>query len=389
MIFQIPTDYVSIKPYVDLRERYERHINRKFVSSADDSRSDMLTRFRVGLDLGAQKYGLTGKIEYQYAHDWFWMQPQNGSARNSDLSLGWLRYQAPDKSWWAQAGRQKIAIGQQRLIGMAEWTTLGRSFDALRVGHGQWDIWGGKLGVATVKPETARVAALTHTDPKWGQGSIIYKHDVAPKGKIDIETLDYVADYPIWTGKLDGEGALQFGNDNGKTQQAWAYHIRYTLPILPKTTASIEYNAASGGSTSDTNRTFDSLFPTNHDLYGLSDLSVWRNLNDLAFTVQTDAVKNLTLKGEYHIQSLRDASDGWYGSNGINPRVGGSFVDPTGKSGRDLGNEVDLLGIYKTKNLGTFQAGIAFFNPGDFIKSFTGHANQQIYGFLQYQVLFK
>ena len=301
------------------------------------------------------------------------------------MSLGYVRYEP--KNWWAELGRQKIVIGQERLVGPAEWTTLARSFDAALFGSGQWDIWAAKLGVANVKPETAKIATMTHTDAHWGQGSVIYKHDLAPKGSIDIYTFDYVAEHRLGWGTADGEGALQVGQDIGKTQQAWAYHLRYKVPILPKTTLSAEFNAASGGSTSDTNRTFDNLYPSNHDQYGLADLTAWRNMNDLAFVAQNQSLRDLTFKAEYHIQSLRDPSDGWYNAaGGVNPRVGGTFVDATGSSGRGLGDEFDLIATYKMKKWGTFQGGIGFFDPGDFVKNLSGHGSQQIYGYLQYQI---
>jgi len=33
-------------------------------------------------------------------------------------------------------------------------------------------------------------------------------------------------------------------------------------------------------------------------------------------------------------------------------------------------------------------AGVAFFKPGDFVQNLTGHSNQMVFGYVQYQIHF-
>ena len=385
----IPTNLqyeVRIHPYAEVRERLERHINPTFSSPADKNRSDLYSRYRVGVDIEVNR-ALTAKLEYQYAQDTFWTQASNGSADASDVSQAYLRYSNGPGS--ATVGRQKIEMGQQRLIGSTEWLNLARSFDGGRASYGQWEAWSGRLGVANNKPESARMGALIHADKTRGATSFIYKHDLGKASGIDVQTIDQLTTQKIGQTTIAAEGAAQFGSNNGRDQRAWAWHLRASSPILPHTQFKVEANAASGGGNATTSRTFDNLYPSNHDLYGLADLTAWKNMNDVAFKVENKSFKGLTLQSEFHILTLRDPSDAWYGATGsANPRTGGTFIDPTGNSGRDLGNELDFSASYAKKSGGTFSLGVSFFDPGRFVQNLSGHSNQLTYGYLQYQARF-
>jgi len=373
-------------PYIEDRERYERHINPSFNSPADRNRADLYSRLRVGSTFDIRP-NLTAKIEYQNSHDLFWTQALNGSTDNSDLSLAYVKYANSTET--LIAGRQKIELGEQRLIGSTEWLTLARSFDAGRAQVGQWDVWGGKLGVANNKPEAAQIGAITHTDKNWGTTSVIAKHDLGAKANIDIQTLDHFVTHDFAGTAVSAEGALQTGSNNGRDQRAWAWHVKASRPILPKTTLSVQGDAASGGGNADTSRTFDNLYPSNHNLYGLADTTGWKNMNHLGVMLDNRVSTNWTVRASAHAYSLRDTSDAWYAATGgANPRSGGSFIDKTGLSGRDLGNEIDLEAILASKRSGTLSAGIAFFDPGHFVQAVGGHSNQMTYGFLQYQFRF-
>ena len=375
-----------VRFYVEDRERYEHHTNPTFSSPADKNRVDLYSRLRVGADIQIRK-GWSAKVEYQNTHDLFWTQAVNGSADNSDLSLAFAKYSSD--SFNATVGRQKIELGDQRLIGSTEWLSMARSFDAGRVQSGPWDGWAAKLGVANNKPETAKIAGVTHTDKTWGTTSVIAKHDVGAAADIDIQTLDHFMSATFRDTTLSVEGALQTGSNNGRDQRAWAWHANLKRQILPKTTLSIEGNAASGGGNANTSRTFDNLYPSNHDLYGLSDLTGWKNMNEFAIRLDNHPLDRLSVRASFEAYSLRDPSDAWYSATGVvNPRAGGTFVDATGASGRDLGQELDFSAAYQIKKYGTISGGIAFFNPGHYVQQISGQSNMLTYGYIQYQVRF-
>jgi hypothetical protein len=98
----------------------------------------------------------------------------------------------------------------------------------------------------------------------------------------------------------------------------------------------------------------------------------------------------LTVRATEQTFSLRDPSDAWYSFSGAaNTRPGGVFQDPTGKSGRKLGDELDFEAIYSFKKYGDLSAGVSFFDPGDFVQNLTGQSNHATFAYLQYQVKFR
>jgi alginate export protein len=370
----------SLNLYIDDRERFERHLNPTFSSGANKNRSDLYTRLRLGVEYKASSLW-EGRVEYQNADDLFWTHASNNSADSSDVSLAYAKYTS--NSLTATGGRQRIELGQQRLIGSTPWLNLARSFDAGRAQYGSWDVWYGGIGVANTEPRTARVGAFTHSDKTWRDTSLIVKHDVGAKAHIDIETLDELVTHKFGNTTLDAEGALQYGNENGRDQQAWAWHARATQDLFAHTTLSLEADSSSGGGTGTVSRTFDNLYPSNHDLYGLADLVGWKNMNNLAIVLENKPCKDVTLRLEGHSFTLRDASDAWYSATGAT-----TMIDATGKSGRNVGKELDFGASYAINHAGVISAGIALFQPGSYVQNVTGHSDHMTFGYLQFQTKF-
>ncbi|RYG26709.1 hypothetical protein EON82_02310 [bacterium] len=379
-----PLQDLHLKPYVEIRERFERRTDRDFNGRADDNRSDLLSRFRVGATF--QKSRLSGQLEYQFAHDWAWSQSANLSARNSDASLANLTYANGGSS--LTAGRYKLALGSQRLIGPLEWSNVPRSFDGLHVDSGKWLAYAFKLGVARPMPRDARVAGASYVERSY-QVNAILKHNEVVGGDEDIVTINPWFHRPYGAWNVDLEGALQYGDFGARKQEAWALHGQVGYAVDAKTGLYVVANAASGGGDSDTRRTFDTLYPTAHNLYGLADMVGWQNSREISFGVTHRPRPNLSLRAAYHRFWLADAKDAWYNALGVpNGRVGGVFVDPTGRSGRDLGSEIDLEATYGFRKNITFSGGVAAFSPGSFVRRVSGDDRTQVFGYLQAQFRF-
>jgi len=374
-----------LHPYVEVRERFTRQVNPTFFGPGNANRSDLLNRYRIGAGFDIQR-GLVGVLEYQNATDLYWGHEQNGMTQNSDVTLAYLDYLTKRVDY--TLGRQKIVLGDQRLIGSTEWTSLSRSFDVLRLQSGPWDLWGGTLGVANHDTANTRLGTLTHHDNDYGTTSVIYKHDEAPLGAIDEETFDHFVKHKFGNTALEAEGVFQVGEENLQSHQAWAYHARATQNLTSKMSLYVEADSASGSNgSSNTNRTFDNLYPSNHDLYGLSDLTGWKNMNYLGARLEYRPVKEFAIRAAEQTFSLQSASDAWYNYGGNpNVRTGGVYVDPAGKSGSHIGDEFDLEAAYRFKHAGTVSLGVAQFDPGDFVKNLNGgHASQETYFYLQYE----
>jgi hypothetical protein len=369
-LFALPPLHYTF--YVDARERFERRLNKDFDSAVSDNRSDLFSRWRVGAKLTFGKQW-KGELQYQYAHDEAWTKARNFSVENSDLSLAYAETSV--NGWTIDLGRQKINIGQQRLIGSFEWNNVGRSFDAVRVRNKVWDAFAFKIGVGSPKPRDARVFGLVHAS-SLGDTIAAFKHD---KG-VDLTTIDHNVTHAFGSITVDAEGAIQFGKVSGNDQRAWALHVRGTAKAGSAVKVFAEVNAASGGP----KMTFDNLYPTNHSKYGIADMIAWKNMEHFAVGAEFSLRKNLNMKASWNAYSLRDARDAWYGAGGApNTHAGTPLKDASGASGRDLGNEFDLDSNYTISKTASISAGVAMFNPGSFVRNVTGHSDRQLWGYMQ------
>lgn len=380
LIPQLPR--LDLHGYLDVRERFERRLNRDFDVTLADNKNDWLTRIRAGTRFTYGK-NLRGQLEVQYANDK--SDLQNGTTvvtENRDMSLGFV--EADSNGWTATMGRQKINYGQQRLIGAFEWNNVSRAFDAVRFRSKEWDGFAGKVGLQSPYPAHARVAALQHSSKSYGTTLYVFKHDAGE----DIHTLDQAFTKSFGAVSLEAEGAIQVGRNGGKDQQAWAIHLGATGG-KGKWKPFAAFDAASGGSSATQNRTFDNLYPTNHGKFGIADMAGWRNIRHLALGVDYAFRRDVSVRFAWHNLALWDGKDAWYSAAGAPVKHGASFFqDTTGGSGRDLGNEFDLDIAYQATKTGSLSAGLAIFRPGTFVRSITGRSDNQIFGYVQWAARF-
>ncbi|MBS1724813.1 MAG: alginate export family protein [Armatimonadetes bacterium] len=386
LVYLPPQEKLHIQPTVEFRERIERRNNRDFSDAPNDDRTDFLTRVRVGAIATLDKQWKFS-LQYQYARDWIHKASGHSVDEASDLSLGYAQHIGAEGT--ATLGRQKIVLGSERLIGPLEWTNLSRPVDGFRFQSKDWDAFVFKFGVGETRPLDARVAGVART---WKEGlsSFIYKHDQVNGRSIDLGTVSHWTKrkYGQWT--FDLEAAIQFGENKGRHQRAWAWHSSASHPLSAKTSGFLEFNAASGGSNSDNVFTFDNLYPTNHKFYGSMDMQAWKNMNEISAGVIHQLTAKSTLSFKVYSYSLRDASDAWYGAAGsANKGKNGDFIDPTGASGKNVGTEFDLEGTYAPRKDVQFSGGLGLFKPGSFVKSRNGGtADDQLWFYVQVSIRF-
>lgn len=378
-IERIEPPRLDVKPILEWRERLERRENRDFWATAPDNRSDLLTRFRPGVELG---YGKTWSavIQYQYVHGGAWTPSRNFSTEGSDLTRAQVSFKGREAL--ATVGRQWITIGEGRLIESSSWSNAGRSYDGVRLQAKKLDLFAAKIGVASIRQPNARLLGGAISTAA-GQTLLVYKYDKSVAGTADHVTLSQAWRQSLGRFVLSGEAAGQAGRYFGKSHEAWAFYSAIEWRASLKASVSIELNAASGGSGAKS-RTFDNLYPGNHRLYGTMDLQSWRNMNGLALNGRFKGSSKLDLWLAAHLFSLRDPKDAWYSDNGNpNTRKGGIFRDPTGRSGRDVGREVDLDITFRLDPRSTLAGGIGLFQPGRFVRSVLGTgATRQLWGFV-------
>ncbi|MCK6480945.1 MAG: alginate export family protein [Planctomycetaceae bacterium] len=331
----------------------------------------------------------------------------------TDLKQGW--FEATDllgSGADLRAGRQVLAYGDQRLVGHLEWHTLGRSFDALRFARKWGDTQVDLFAARTVEggPWLAGFAPPVADD---GDSDLYGLYTATPKGlaggDLDVYLLGFRSGAAaageaggsgntfFGTGGLrwsrageewDGgfEGALQRGHLAGDPLSAFALHghAGYTFAdARGKPRIGVEANWASGDRDpgSGERQSFQTLFPTDHPLYGPMNLTTWKNLREIALFLSLQPAERWTLRFECHRFWVDQDADAWYGIQGIPIRPG----DPSYSN--FLGTEVDLIATHRVSERMRIDVGASQFFDGGFVRD-SGPGGDALWLWTQFTVTF-
>lgn len=314
---------------------------------------------------------------------------------------------AGSERWELRAGRQELIYGKERLIGAFNWDNVGRSFDAgrLRFHQEAWTadfLWGRVVDVrrngARTRPGHQDLSGVyvTHgTGPARTEIYGLFLRDglrtagelARPAETTRIFTLGFRrVRQPKQGFRYEVENDWQAGSSGPDRQRAVALVAAagYGWGGRWQPTLGFEYDFASGDKNPTDGRAgeFNNLFPTNHLHYGYADLVGLRNLHDFRLTASARLHPKLTLQGDYHRFLLARARGPWKNAGG---RVLG--FDPTGASGRDLGQEVDLTVRFPVAPHLGFLGGYSLFLPGRFAMLTRGPEPQH-FAYLQTTVSF-
>ena len=292
----------------------------------------------------------------------------------------------------ARGGRQELAFGDQRLVGHANWLNTARSFDAVRgvFRHKKLRIDSFAASVVNIDMDDVN---------RSGLGNYLYGADaplaILPNGGV-VEPYEFVRTSSNlttetgargdltssttgvrsagkWSDRTDYnvEAAIQRGSLGSDTISAWAGHalVGRTIPAGSLTYRAFgEYNYASGDETpgDGVRGTFDQLYPTAHDKYGLADQVGWKNIHHLRTGLEVRPHTKLALAGGYHSFWLASATDALYSAGGaVIARI------PTGAPDRHVGQELDIQSTYTPSPRIQIHGGYAHVFPGAFLKTAT------------------
>jgi Alginate export len=430
----------------DLEERVRweiRNNNRDFDASKNDDNDDnwFLNRFRLGLAVKPvdwlKLYGQT-QDNREWNSDRSNIPGVRGAEGDDAFDLRQAYVAIGDIKQFPlvfTAGRQSITYGDSRLVADSRWNNFGRTFDALRLRFEKPDFWVEAFAMRPVQIKRGDFDDSDSADNFFGiyasttalkfQTTDFYvfyrdksdnQPDLDPTNKIDPEgtwngpaarfvTIGArVASTPDMLNGWDYNGEAVYENGH-----VWASNLsstRYDLSafavhagggytfrdVMWKPRVGITYDFASGDHDphDHDSESFQNLFPSNHDRFGLMDEDGWRNIHDLRFEVNIKPVKKLSLDFRYHAFWLADTSDYWYRSNGI------STLRTTTPDGRDVrtigasnfaGQESDVIVSYDlTKNV-KLQTGYAHFFAGQYLVD-TGPHSDADFGFVMTTFLF-
>lgn len=284
-----------------------------------------------------------------------------------------------DQPLYFKAGRQKIALGSERLFGANDWNA-GQTFDAAILGYNH------ELFNVALFHNTAVDRESVSSSPNGAFNGLYVTVKSIPMNTLDvyaIQKYDIAAageSFITYGARLDGnamnidwnvEGALQSGDAaNGTTKSANAAWIRagYTIPQAAGLRIGAEYDHLSGSSATDTdNKSFDPLFPTKHStsmthsVYGITDIvennaiTAFSGLTAFSINASAMPVEGLKLLAEY-----------W---NFSTPE---SFATSTGTSDK-VGSEFNVQAWYDLSKSTSIHAYYALFSPDkDFANTVRG-----------------
>jgi hypothetical protein len=361
---------------------------------ADNDDLYFLNRFRINLKLQPTSWL---KFQFQGQDARVWGKNQNPAAPpfqdTMDLRMAFAELGDNEKgNFGIRVGRQELAFGEQRLIGHVSWLNTARTFDAVR---GTVRYKGYRLDAFASTVVNAKEGEFNeHTDGNNLHGLYGGIEKLVPNAVIEpyvfwrlsqrLTTeagargnLDFKAPGFRFSGKLPAnfdysvEMVKEMGGLGADDISAWAgsWRLGYTMTKLrfkPRLVA--EYNYASGDrNPRDGKRgTFDPLYPTPHDKYGLADQVGWKNIHDLRLGTELKPHAKWLVSSFFHDWWLASKTDALYAAGGVAvARVA------AGTAGRHVGEEIDVQATYTVNKQLQVAGGFAHIFPGQFLKTAT------------------
>jgi hypothetical protein len=392
----------------EYRIRPEDHTAYKFTPGANDGFT--LSRLRLNL----QFTPTTWFLAFVQAQDAEPIGIAPGHLTTSikdvfDLRQAYVQFQNGEKGWIRlRAGRQELRYGQERLIGVSDWTNAPRVFDAFRLVLGTTsahvDVFSSSVVVNNPTSFDNHRGGFTFHGMYGSFSNLVPKATVEPyvlwkalplvKSETGIAGDENLWTYGFrWTGSLPPgfdytvEAARQRGNFSTDSIGSWGGYaiLGYTISEVPlKPRFSAQYDYATGDNKLKDGKVgaFDQLYPSNHGVFGLVDLLGWRNMRQMRVGVEVKPTKRLRINFDFRDLYLASGNDSLYSSTGAvlvkSPA--------TGALHRDIGQEPDLSANFSVRRNITIGAGYGYLFVGRFLtENSPGDRASIVYTFMTYK----
>jgi len=297
------------------------------------------------------------------------------------------------ETWDLKVGRQELNFGEQRLVGSLNWLNTARSFNAAigALNFNSVTVQGFVSSVVDITQDGVfhhntpgndlhgiyttfnKLVPKATFEPYWfWRLSHAGKSELGKVGKIDLSTFGFrLAGALPQQFEYSIEADRQIGTRSTDSIAAWAGHWQVARALSSngwKPKLSAEYNFASGDGTKGdgVTHTFDPMYPTPHDKYGLADQVGWRNIHDLRAGIEVIPQTKWRLQANYQSWWLANSHDALYAVNG-----NAFAVLPSGNGGTHVGQELDAQGFYSWNRQTLFGFGVGHIFPGEFLKAAT------------------
>ncbi len=393
---------------MELRGRLEEQSTLGYVAGKD--RLYELTRAWGGLTVRPTPW-LTGYLQFMDTHALgLPVRDVAANQRDSfDFRQGYLKFRS--KPAQLIVGRQELKFGDERVVGISDWTNNSRTWDGadLRLGEGskyRVDLF--TTSVVTIYPTSLdkHGAGLTFHGAEGALTNVLPNTSVQPfvlvralprvtsqQGRPGTETEVSFGSY--YQTKLplgfdsSGTGVLQRGSYSNDSIHSGAAIIRggYAAASVPwKPHIEGEYDYATGNPHTNAFRigTYDQQYPSNHNAFGLVDLFGFQNIKEdrLNFSLAPRTNFLMLFQGEsLHVASTRD---------GVYTGSGSSLLRaPAARFPHDgIGSGFDASAKYIYHQSFVTNAGVGHFFPG-YVMTSTGHRPPLTLVYLQFTYRFK
>jgi hypothetical protein len=356
----------------------------------NNSDSYLLNRFRFGVILQPASW-FKVVTQVQDARS-FLQNPPIGPPNNVrwDLKLAYAQFGDSEKQPISVTVGRQLLDYNSTLIANSEWRNQARSYDGVAANIHVDRFKAAVFAASVVNPMLDGITHHQEGNNIYGAYGWITR--VLPKSSIEPFALWRVApsvaveESKSKTGRLDekaygfrirGTGLANFdyryelvlerGGAGSNDIHAWGTTagVGYTLASLgwkPRFFAGYDYASGDKNPNDGTHGTFDTMYPTAHDRFGITDQFGWQNI--VAWRTGATIVphRRWSVTAQYLDFWLASARDAAYNSSG-----GVILRDSTGNSGKHLGEEFDVYTWYEVNRQVHIGTGIGHILPGEFI----------------------
>ncbi|MDR3771836.1 MAG: alginate export family protein [Terracidiphilus sp.] len=376
------------------RLRYEAYDNSNLKAKVDDSY--LLNRFRFQVSLHTPSwFRVTAQVQDARAG---FENPPLGPPNTVrwDLKLAYAEIGAPDKHWLSlRVGRQLINYNNT-IIANSEWRNQARSYDAAVLNLNGDREHLGLFAASAVVPQGYGVSPHQEGNNIYGAygriDDLVGRHSnlepfflwrVQPaevveaavskvtgkenekalglRLKAQINTaFDYSGELIHETGKVGTQSIGAWA-----TQEGAAYQFN-DVAAKPRIFAQFDYASGNGNPAHNaTHATFDTIYPTAHDRFGITDLFGWQNIEAARAGTTVEPYRRLT----FTVQGL----DFWAASavDSIYNTSGSAIVTNKTDHGRHVGAEIDGYSWYELNKHFNLGGGVGYFGGGQFLTNVT------------------
>ena len=294
------------------------------------------------------------------------------------------------------AGRQQLNFGDERVVGISDWTNTSRTWDGfdLRLGSeekNRLDLF--STSVVKVNPTSLDThgAGLTFHGAEGSITTLVRGSDIEPfvlvrtaprvlgsdgryGGEVEVTPGIFAAGSIPGGFDFSVTGDLQRGSYAGDTIRAGAGIVKIgftarALPWTPRVQGEYDYATGNSHRTAGQVSTYDQQYPSNHDAFGLVDLFGFQNIKQDRVNFSLLPRRNLSFLFQAGSLHLASTSDSVYGSAGdalVKVPANGFLSD-------DIGTEFDASAKHVFHKYLVTNVGLGHLFPGAAM-THSGHA---------------